>query len=104
MRLADLKPSITELTPEAALSLIEQVQASRLVSKTRPKKVSKKPSGKIHGLMSKEGRIYTSWCKKERDCNAKEPRMSEQVEEWTCKACKKAYLKSNTVQEGEAWE
>ena len=104
MRLADLKPSITELTPEAALSLVERVQASRLVSKSRPKKVSKKPSGKVHGLMSKEGRVYTSWCKKERDCNAKEPRMSEQVEEWTCKACKKAYLKANSIEKGGEWE
>lgn len=104
MRLADLKPAITELTPEAALSLVERVQASRLVSKSRPKKVSKKPSGKVHGLMLKEGRVYTTWCKKERDCNAKEPRMSEQVDGWTCKACRKAYLKAFSMKEGGEWE
>jgi len=92
MKLADLKPSITELSPEAALALVEQVQASRLTAKARPKKV-KKPGGRLHGILSKEGRVYTAWCKKERDCKAKEPRMTDEMNKVTCKGCKKAYAK-----------
>jgi len=93
LKLADLKPSITELSPDAALALVEQVQVSRLTTKARPKK-AKKPSGKIHGVMSKDGRTWTAWCKKSRDCNAKEPRMTEDMTTVTCKGCKKAELKS----------
>lgn len=92
-QLADLKPSITELSDVDALALIKEIQASRLRTKVKPKK-AKAVTGKMHGLMEKDGRTYRTWCKKERDCNAKSPRITEDLEMVTCKGCLKAKKKA----------
>ncbi len=91
--LSDLKPSITELPQDEALALVTEIQASRLRSKPKLKK-PKAAAGKMHGLFFKTGRLWVTLCKKERDCGAKAPRITEDETLITCKGCLKVKEKA----------
>ena len=113
MELKDFGPSPTEMPRETLLELVRNIQASRLVSKKRPKSKSTSQPGKIHildcnqpGLNGLGPVLEIARCGKSRDMGKRKPRIrsvfkikkTDFPEEY-CKACVKALLKdqSNTT-------